>query len=128
MNVLVTCKYEDDPIKNEGATVFTTFSHYNPFGSYPLPWTLECQSDLAQNLMQPFPNPNDGSDEISVRLAHRLRRYSSLKMFTHRQTHTQTTARLLYYKLTFERINTLHKERKKSVLESKRKDKIKLDV
>ena len=24
MNVLVTCKYEEDPIKNEGATVVTT--------------------------------------------------------------------------------------------------------
>ena len=24
MNVLVTCKYEEDPIKNEGARVFTT--------------------------------------------------------------------------------------------------------
>ena len=26
MNVLVTCKNEEDPIKNEGARVFTTFS------------------------------------------------------------------------------------------------------
>ena len=26
MNVLVTCKYEEDPMKNEGARVFTTFS------------------------------------------------------------------------------------------------------
>ena len=26
IDVLVTCKYEEDPIKNEGATVFTTFS------------------------------------------------------------------------------------------------------
>ena len=25
MDVLVTCKYEEDPIKNEGARVFTTF-------------------------------------------------------------------------------------------------------
>ena len=32
MDVLVTCKYEKDPIKNEGARVFTTFSHYNPMG------------------------------------------------------------------------------------------------
>ena len=71
---------------------------------------LECsqefRSDLAQNLMQPFPHPNDGSDKISLRLAHWLRRYSSLEMFTHRQTDTQpdsrTTARLVYYKLTFE--------------------------
>ena len=26
MYVLVTCKYEEDPIKNEGARVLTTFS------------------------------------------------------------------------------------------------------
>ena len=26
MHVLVTCKYEEDPIKNEGARVDTTFS------------------------------------------------------------------------------------------------------
>ena len=26
MDVLVTCKYEEDPIKNEGARVDTTFS------------------------------------------------------------------------------------------------------
>ena len=26
INILVTCKYEEDPIKNEGASVFTTFS------------------------------------------------------------------------------------------------------
>ena len=26
MKVLVTCKYEEDPIKNEGARVVTTFS------------------------------------------------------------------------------------------------------
>ena len=26
MVVLVTCKYEDDPFKNEGASVFRTFS------------------------------------------------------------------------------------------------------
>ena len=26
MDVLLTCKYEEDPIKNEGARVFTTFS------------------------------------------------------------------------------------------------------
>ena len=33
MNVLVTCKYEEDPIKNEGARVVTTFSHYIPMGA-----------------------------------------------------------------------------------------------
>ena len=98
MDVLVTCKYEEDPIKNEGARVVTTF--YPPYGSYPLLWTPEFRSDLAQNLMQPFPHPNDGSDKILLQLAHWLRRYSSLKMSTDTQTDRQTTARLVYYKLT----------------------------
>ena len=81
------------------------FPHYNPMG------VIRCHghqsSDpMAQNLMQPFPHPNDGSDKISLRLAHWLRRYSSLKIFTdtHTDTHTQpdrqTTDRLVYYKLT----------------------------
>ena len=33
MDVLFTRKYEEDPIKIEGARVFTTFSHYNPMGA-----------------------------------------------------------------------------------------------
>ena len=37
MHVLVTCKYEEDPIKNESARVFTTFSPLYPYGSYRLP-------------------------------------------------------------------------------------------
>ena len=86
MVVLITCKYEEDLIKNKGASVFTTLSPLKPYGSYPLPWTPEFRSDLAQNLMQPFPHPIDGSDKISLQLVHWLRRYSSLKMFTH--THT----------------------------------------
>ena len=61
MNIFVTCKYEEDPIKNE---VFTTFSPLYPNGSYWLPWKPEFQSDLAQKLMQPFPHPNDASDKI----------------------------------------------------------------
>ena len=87
MYVLVTCKNEEYLIKNEGARVVTTFPHYNPMGAiYQLPWTPEFRSDLAQNLMQPFPHPNDGSDKISLQLAHWLRRYSCLKMFTDGQT------------------------------------------
>ena len=54
IDVLVTCKYEGDPIKNEGARVFTTFSPLYVFGSYRLPWTAEFCSDLVQNL---FPYP-----------------------------------------------------------------------
>ena len=52
MDVLVTCKYEEDPIKNEGARVDTTFSPLQPYRSYLLPWKPEFQSYLVQNLMQ----------------------------------------------------------------------------
>ena len=62
MNVLVTCKYEEDPIKNEGARVVTTFFPLLPYGSFRLPWTPEFRSDLVQNLMHPFLLPNDASD------------------------------------------------------------------
>ena len=100
MDVLVTCKYEEDPIKIEGARVDTTFSPLLPYGSYPLPWTPEFRSDLAKNQMQFFPYPNGGSDKIWLRLAHWLRRYSSLKMFTDAGTHAWTPDRPVYYKLT----------------------------
>ena len=68
MDVLVTCMYEEDPIKNEVLECSQHFPHYNPV-SYPLPWTQEFRSNLAQNLLQPFPHPNDGSDKIVLRLA-----------------------------------------------------------
>ena len=35
MHVLVTCKNEVDPIKNEGARVFTRFFHYKSMGIFP---------------------------------------------------------------------------------------------
>ena len=34
MHVLVSCKNEDDSIKNEGARVVTTFSHYKSIGVF----------------------------------------------------------------------------------------------
>ena len=73
------------------------FPHNNPMGA------IRChgnqfQSYLVQNLMQSIPHPNDASDKIWLRLAHWLRRYSSLKMFTD----ARTPDRLVYYKLTFE--------------------------
>ena len=75
MPVLATCKYEEDPIKNEGARVVTTFFPLSPYGSYRLPWTPEFRFDLVQNLMHPFPLPNDASDKILLRLDLWLRRY-----------------------------------------------------
>ena len=35
MHVLVTCKNEDDRIKNEGARVLSDFSHYKSMGIFP---------------------------------------------------------------------------------------------
>ena len=37
--------------------------------------------------MQSIPHPNDASDKIWLQMAHRLRRYLSLKMFTDGRTH-----------------------------------------
>ena len=101
MVVLITCKYEEDPIKNEGARVDTTFSPLQPYGSYLLPWKPEFRSYLVQNLMQSIPHPNDASDKIWLRLAHWLRRYSSLKMFTDARTHGRTSSRDGIYVATF---------------------------
>ena len=75
MAVLVTCKYEEDPIKNEDARVLTRFSSLLPYGSYPLPWKPEYQSDLTKNLMQPFPHPNDALDKIWLQSVHWSQRY-----------------------------------------------------
>ena len=66
-------------------------SQHSPHYSYPLPWTPEFRSNLAQNQMKPFSHPNDASDKISLLLAHWLRRYSSLKIFTHRHTDDSAT-------------------------------------
>ena len=66
MVVLVTCKYEEDPIKNEGARVVTTFPPIITLWELSVAMTPEFRSDLAQNLVQPFPHPNDGSDKISL--------------------------------------------------------------
>ena len=35
MHVLVTCKNEDDHLKNEGARVSQDFSHYKSMGIFP---------------------------------------------------------------------------------------------
>ena len=60
----------------------------------------EFWSDLHQNLMQPFPHPNDASDKIWLKSACWSQRYSCLKVWTHRRTHAPTPARVPSYKLT----------------------------
>ena len=48
MNVLVTCKYEEDPIKNRGARVFTTL--YANFSDAQGQITLESEVVSGRNL------------------------------------------------------------------------------
>ena len=48
MNVLVTCQYEEDPIKNRGARVFTTL--YINFSDTQGQITLELVVVSGQNL------------------------------------------------------------------------------
>ena len=48
MDVLVTCKYEEDPIKNEGARVFTTL--YSNFSDGQGQITLEFVVVSGRNL------------------------------------------------------------------------------
>ena len=42
MHVLVTCKNDEDQIENEGARLFTRFSHYKSMGIFP-----EAQGQLS---------------------------------------------------------------------------------
>ena len=51
MDVLVTCKYEEDPIKNEGARVVTTFSPIITL------WELSVAMD-TRVLIRSGPKPN----------------------------------------------------------------------
>ena len=90
MDVLVTCKYEEDPIKMKALECSQHFPHYNPMGAIRCHGTrVPIRSGPKPNAA--FPHPNDGSDKNSLRLAHLLLRYSSLKMFTHRQTRYSLT-------------------------------------
>ena len=90
IDVLVTCKYEEDPIKNEGARVVTIFSPIITL------WELSVAMDTRVPIRSsPKPNawpfhPNNGSIKILLRLTHWLQRYSTLKMSTDTQTGTQT--------------------------------------
>ena len=52
MHVLVTCKNEVNPIKNEGARAFTRFFHYKSMGIFPDP-----QGQLTPQVLCPiWPN------------------------------------------------------------------------
>ena len=73
------------------------FSHYNPMGGYLLPWKPEFQSDLAQNLMQPFPHPNDALLKFDC---DRHTGCGDIHVWKCGRTDGRTPARVPSYKLT----------------------------
>ena len=60
------------------------FPHYNPMGAICCHGNQS--SDLARNLMQPIPHPNDALDEIWLWSASWSQRYSCLKVWTDART------------------------------------------
>ena len=79
-------------MKNGRARVLTKFSPLEPYGSYMLPWKPQFWSDLAQNLMQPIPHPNDALDEIWLWSTGWYQRYSCLKVWTDTRSDARTDA------------------------------------
>ena len=64
----IISKFDEDPIKNK-VTRMTIFSPLYVYGTFRLPWKPKFWPDLLQNLLQPIPQPNDGTCEIWSRLA-----------------------------------------------------------
>ena len=91
MLVIVACKYEKDQMKNSREKSETLFSHYNLMGVICCHGN-QFQSDLAQNLLQPFPYPNDASDSVAIGLL-----VAEIFMFesVYRRTHARTNGRRL---------------------------------
>ena len=95
MHVIITFKYEKDRMKNRREKVETPFSPLQPYGRFLLPWKPEFWSDLIQNIIQPFPQPNDASDKIWFRSTDWFQRYSCLKVWTHGRMDGRTDERRL---------------------------------
>ena len=64
----------------------TSFSPLKVNGGFLLPWKPEFWSNLTQNLMQPFPHPNDATHKIWSRVANWLQRYSSSNVWNFRHS------------------------------------------
>ena len=60
--------------------VFISCNKSNQKGQQSLTWVQCAKVNLPQNLMQPFPYPNDATHKIWSRLADWLQRYSSSKV------------------------------------------------
>ena len=69
-----------DPIKNEGARDVTTFSPIITLWKLSVAMETRVLTDLAQNIMQSFPHPNNASDKICLEFAHWSQGYSCLKV------------------------------------------------
>ena len=81
MDILVTCKYEEDLIKNKALEL----SQHFPIISL---WEISVAMETRVLILS---GPKPYAYKISLRLAHWLRIYSSLKMFTHRHTDDSST-------------------------------------
>ena len=86
MHVLITCKFKNDRIKNNREKVETSFFPLKVNRGFLLPWKPEFWSNLPQNLMLPFPHPNDATHKIWSRLANWLQRYSSSNVWNFRHS------------------------------------------
>ena len=63
MDVLVTCKYEEDPIKMKALECSQHFPHYNPLGA------IGCHGNQSSDPTCPrpyaaFPHPNNASNKF----------------------------------------------------------------
>ena len=64
MVVLVTCKYEEDPIKNEDARVLTRFSSIITLWELSVSMETRVPIRSDQKPTAAFLHPNDASDKI----------------------------------------------------------------
>ena len=78
MPVLVNCKFEEYPIKNEGVIVSTTFATIYVNGRFRWPWKPEYLSNPPQNLGEHYLYHSDASFKICSKLAYWPQRYLSL--------------------------------------------------
>ena len=62
MHVFIIYKNEDDFIKNEGARVVTTFSHYKAIGIYQ-----DAQGEFTPQSNEEYPIKNEGARVFSTR-------------------------------------------------------------
>ena len=74
MPVLVTCKFDKDPIKGNWENAEA--------GSFLLPLLPQFRFDQPQNLMQAFHDPKDATHKIWLKLANWFWRYFCSKVWT----------------------------------------------